>query len=106
CASAIPPRAPALPPPTGHSRPSRIAPRECRLLVGDEFEQAGPALLGLAPCPNDRISDLRWILHPLAPATEIAREVGVAPAEVARPVPLMRQLHVRYLDRHRRVVQH
>src|SRR5690349_13347492 len=70
CASAIRPRAPALRLP-----PSSLPSRERGLLTGDEFQQARPALLRLPPCPQDRLADLRRILHPLAPATEIARQI-------------------------------
>src|SRR5580704_14556200 len=80
--------------------------REALLLAGDELEQGGAAVFGLAAGAQDRVADLRRVFDPLAPPAEIAGDVGVIAAEVARPVPLVRQRHRMGLDRHRRIVQY
>src|SRR5438552_5669032 len=46
--------------------------REALLLAGDEFEQRGAAVFGLAAGAQDRVADLRRVLDPLAPAAEVA----------------------------------
>src|SRR5712671_918684 len=79
---------------------------EALLLAGDELEQCGTPVFRLAAGAEDRVADLCRIFDPLAPPPEIARDVGVIAAEVARPVAFVRQRHRVGLDRHRRVVQH
>src|SRR5260370_42121731 len=79
--------------------------REALLLAGDELEQGGAAVFGLAAGAQDRVADLRRVIDALAPAAEVARNVRIIAAEVACPVALVRQRHRMGLDRHRRVVQ-
>src|SRR5207253_9378101 len=72
--------------------------REGGLLAGDEFEERRPAALIDPPRAQDRAGDLARLRHPLAPATEILRQIGVVAAEIARPVLLVRQRHRMRLD--------
>src|SRR5439155_3594035 len=62
-------------------------------LLGDEFEEHGHALLGLADRSLDGGDDLAGLRHPLAVAAERARHVGVVAADVGGAVLLRRDLH-------------
>src|SRR5712691_8221106 len=78
---------------------------EFGLRAGDEFEEAGVAVLVLLAGAQDRVADLAGIVDPLAPAAEILADSGVIAAEVAGPVLFVRGAHRVGLDRHRRVVE-
>src|SRR6266705_6621887 len=73
--------------------------------AGDEFEEAGAAVLVLLAGPEDRVADFGRVVDPLAPAAEILADRGVVAAEVAGAVLFVRGAHRIRLDRHRRVVE-
>src|SRR5260370_31098839 len=64
--------------------------REALLLAGDELEQGGAAVFGLAAGAQDRVAHLRRGIHPLAPAPEVPRNVRTHAPEVACPGGLVR----------------
>src|SRR5947208_13426809 len=76
--------------------------REFGLGAGDEFQEAGAALFVLPAGAEDRVADLGRVVDPLAPAAEVAADIGVVAAEVAGAVLLVRGPHRARLDRHRR----
>src|ERR1700733_9168658 len=87
--------------------PSSCTPpvREGGLGAGDEFEKRRAAVFVDFAGAQDRRANLVGPRHPLAPAAEIGRQVGVVSAEVARAVLLVAVGHRVRLDRHRRIVE-
>src|ERR1700752_5376809 len=77
----------------GSLRGGAAAMREALLLAGDEFEQGGAAVFGLAAGAQGRDADRPRALDAFAPPAEVSRYVGLIAAEVARSVPLVRQRH-------------
>src|SRR5205823_183756 len=66
---------------------------EFGLGAGDEFEEAGVAVLVLLARPEDRRADLGGIVDALAPAAEVLADRSVIAAEVAGPVLFVRGAH-------------
>ena len=79
--------------------------REALFLAGDELEQRGTSVFGLTTGTEDGVADLPGVFDALAPPAEIARDIRVIPAEIPRPIALVRQRHRVRLNRHRRVVE-
>src|SRR5260370_41122333 len=67
--------------------------REALLLAGDELEQGGAAVFGLAAGAQDRRADLRRGIGALAPAAQVPRHVRIIAPQVTCPAALVRPSH-------------
>ena len=86
--------------------PGSATVRERRLYTGNEFQQACLPVFRGPLRPKNGVADIIGIFDTLAPAAEFAGDSRVISAEISRVVFLVAQLHVRDLDRHRRIVEH